>query len=131
MLVICILDNLIIIFSKSFEGMVMNLKIEFLRMRKVYLKMNLKKYILFKRKIKYLEHLISSASINADPEKISVVKDWPIPRNKKHLQILREFCSYYHRNFYKRISFNSKTALYAYRKSNKIYLGRKVLILIN
>jgi len=57
-------------------------------MRKINLKMNFKKCIFFRREIKYLGHLVSSAAITrckTDPEKISVVKDWPIPRNKKYL----------------------------------------------
>jgi len=44
-------------------------------MREVNLKMNPKKYILFKKRSKIFRHLVSNAGIITDPEKISVVRD--------------------------------------------------------
>jgi len=46
--------------------------------------MNPKKYILFKKRSKiFRTNLVSNAGIITDPEKISVVRDWSIPRDKK------------------------------------------------
>ncbi|XP_071652203.1 uncharacterized protein [Temnothorax longispinosus] len=36
--------------------------------------------------VKYLGHIVSSGGVTTDPEKISAVKDWPIPHNKKQLR---------------------------------------------
>jgi len=47
------------------------------------LKINPKKCVFFNKKIKYLSHIISAESIATDSKKISAVKDWLIPQNKK------------------------------------------------
>ena len=40
--------------------------------------------------IKYLGYVIDSARIHVDPEKVQILKDWPIPQN---IQELRSFLS--------------------------------------
>jgi len=79
------LDN-VIIFGKNFEKMVENLKKVLSRVREVNLKINSKKYIFFDREVKYLGHSISAAGISTNNNKITAIKEWPIPRNKKHLR---------------------------------------------
>lgn len=44
---------------------------------------NLKKCILFARKVRYLGHIVTSGGVTTNPEKISAVRDWPIPHTKK------------------------------------------------
>jgi len=51
------LDN-VIIFGKTFEKMVKNLREVFLLLRKVNLKLNPKKCVFFKRVVKYSDYLI-------------------------------------------------------------------------
>jgi len=60
----------VIIFGKTFEEMVKNLREVFLLLRKANLKLNPKKCVFFKRKVKYLGYLISGKGISTDPEKI-------------------------------------------------------------
>lgn len=48
-------------------------------------------------------HVVSSDGVSTDPEKISAVKDWPTPHNKKQLRSFLGFCSYY-RKFIKGFS---------------------------
>lgn len=84
----------VIVFSKTFEEMIKNLGKVFLRFRSANLKINPKKCSLFGRKVKYLGH-VSEEGISTDPEKISAVKDWPIPQNKKQIRSFLGFCSYY------------------------------------
>ncbi|XP_011859544.1 PREDICTED: uncharacterized protein LOC105557028 [Vollenhovia emeryi] len=85
----------VIIFGKTFEQMLHNLKKVFLRIREVNLRVNPKKCVLFARSVKYLGHVISSEGISTDPEKISAIKDWPQPYSKKQLRSFLGFCSYY------------------------------------
>jgi len=61
----------------------------------VNLKINPEKCISFSKNVKYLGHIISAEGITTDPEKISAVKDWPVPQCKKQLRRFLGFCSYY------------------------------------
>lgn len=85
----------IIIFGKSFEEMLKRLKQVFLCLRSSNLKVNPKKCFFFKKEIKYLGYLVSEKGIATDQEKISAVRDWPVPRTKKQLRSFLGFCSYY------------------------------------
>lgn len=96
-----------IVFSKTFEEMLSNLREIFLRFRSAGLRINPKKCFLFGRKVKYLGHVVSGQGVAIDPEKISAVKDWPIPQNKKQVRSFLGFCSYY-RKFVKGFSLIAK-----------------------
>lgn len=85
----------IIVFSKTFEEMMANLRLIFLRFRSINLKINPKKCSFLKRQVKYLGHVVSECGISTDPEKISAVETWPIPRTKKQVRSFLGFCSYY------------------------------------
>jgi len=87
----------VIVYSKTFTGMLENLREVFLRFRKANLKINPKKCSLFSRKVKYLGHIISEKGIATDPEKTSAIKSWPVPKNKKQVRSFLGFCSYYRR----------------------------------
>lgn len=75
--------------------MLTNLREVFLRLLAANLKLNPKKCSFFRRKVKYLGHVISGDGITTDPEKISSVQEWPISRNKKQVRSFLGFCSYY------------------------------------
>jgi len=51
--------------------------------------------------------VVSREGIKTDPEKISAVRDWPIPRTKKQVRSFLGFCSYY-RKFVKGFSLIAK-----------------------
>jgi len=65
----------IIIFGKNFEEMFQNLKRVLSRLWEVNLKVNPKKCILFRQKVKYLEHVILSEGISTDDDKIAAVNN--------------------------------------------------------
>lgn len=87
----------VIIFGKDFSEMLKNLKLVFQRLKLANLKVNPKKCVFFGKKIKYLGHVISAEGVSTDPEKITAVKNWPVPHNKKQLRSFLGFCSYYRR----------------------------------
>jgi len=93
----------IIIFGKNFNEILNNLKMVFLRIRSVNLRINLEKCILFEKHVKYLGHIVSLKGVTTDPEKIAAVKEWPIPYTKKQLRSFLGSSSYY-RKFIKGFS---------------------------
>ena len=55
---------------------------------------------LLKKSVHYLRHVVSEKEIEADPEKVKCIRDWPIPMSSKELC---QFVSmaYYYRKFVK------------------------------
>ena len=90
------LDDLII-FSKTFEEQVDRLKKIFQRLREVNLKLSPKKCEFFKKKVRYVGHIVSSEGIEPDPQKIDKVKDWPTPTNPDEVRQFLGFVGYYRR----------------------------------
>jgi len=110
----------VIIFSGSFEAMLNRLRQVFLRLRSANLKLNPKECPFFKREIKYLNHVVSEKRITTDPKKISTVKEWPAPRNKKQVRNFLGFCSYY-RKFVKGFSLIAKP-LFSLTENVRVHL---------
>ncbi|PIK42074.1 Transposon Ty3-I Gag-Pol polyprotein [Apostichopus japonicus] len=67
------------------------------RLERHNLKLKPSKCQLFRKKVRYLGHVVSSEGISPDPEKIRAVKDWPLPRNEKELRGFLGLTGYYRR----------------------------------
>ena len=65
------------------------------RLQNANLKLKPSKCILFQDKVKFLGHVVSQDGILTDPDKITAVQTWPIPRNSKELKSFLGLCSYY------------------------------------
>ena len=85
----------IIIFSRSFEEHVENLKEVFERLKEANLKLSPKKCHFFKKQVKFLGHIVSENGVSTDPSKIQAVKDWPVPKNVKEVRSFVGLTSYY------------------------------------
>jgi len=114
----------VIIYSDSFEGMLSRLEQVFARLRSANLKLNPKKCSFFKKEIKYLGHVVSKEGIKTDLEKISAVRDWPIPRTTKQVRSFLGFCSYY-RKFVKGFSLIAKPLFSLTENSTKFVWTEK------
>ena len=55
-----------------------------LRQHRLY--MNMDKFSFATNNIKYLGYVIDSAGIHVDPDKVQILKDWPIPQNIHELR---------------------------------------------
>lgn len=75
----------IIVFSKSFKEQLDNLRQVFQRLRVSKLKLSPQKCVLFQKEVSFLGHIISPKGIDTDPENISDIKEWPVPKNVKEL----------------------------------------------
>jgi len=57
----------------------------FFRLRSANLKLNPKKCSFLKKEIKYLGY-VSEKGVSTDEEKISSVRDWPVPRTRRQVR---------------------------------------------
>ena len=87
----------IVVFSKSFEEHLTRLEAVFQRLHQAGLKLKTCKCHFFKQSIKYLGHIISAKGVHTDPDKISTVRDWPVPISAKELLSFLGFVGYYRR----------------------------------
>ncbi len=87
----------IILFSTTVDEHIAQLQAIFTRLKEAGLKLKPKKCCIFRRKVKFLGHVVSDRGIETDPDKLSAVKDWPRPQNLTELRSFVGFCSYYRR----------------------------------
>lgn len=95
-MVLLYLDD-VIIFSKTYEEHLQHLEEVFTQLAKSGLKLKPSKCHLLKPKVKYLGHIVSSEGVNPDPEKVQVVRDWPVPKTVKEVRSFLGFVGYYRR----------------------------------
>ena len=87
----------IIIFSTSFTDHLVRLQLVFDRLREHGLKLKPSKCQFVREEVNYLGHLVSANGIRTDPEKISKVKEWQTPTNRKEVLQFLGFAGYYRR----------------------------------
>ena len=88
------LDDLIV-YGKNLQDHNKNLMDVFSRLRKVNLKLNPVKCDFLKKEILYLGHVVSCDGILPDPEKISVIKKYPVPKSTDEIKRFVAFANYY------------------------------------
>ena len=87
----------IIIFSGTFREHLDRLEQTLLRIKETGLKLKPSKCHLFRRKVKYLGHVISEEGVETDPEKIQAIQEWPLPETVQDLRRTLGFFGYYRR----------------------------------
>ena len=97
----------ILIYSRSYEGHLLHVKLVLELLRKDQWKIKLSKCSFAQRKINYLSHVISEQGIGTDPQKIAAIVEWPVPVNTKELRIFLDLAGYY-RKFVKNNGIISK-----------------------
>lgn len=94
--VIAFLDDLII-FSDTLEQHEDRLMKVLQRISAFGLKLAPSKCKFFQSSVKYLGHVISAQGIHPDPEKISALTEWPLPKTVRDLRAFLGFAGYYRR----------------------------------
>ena len=89
------LDN-ICVFSSSVDEMPDRIALVFGHLKEFNLKIKPKKSFFF-QSVLFLGHLLSKDGILPNPEKVSKVKDWPIPKSAKEVHSFLGLASYYRR----------------------------------
>lgn len=93
----------VIIFSKSLEEHVQHLTLVLQRLREVNLKVQLDKTEFLHKEVAFLGHLVTQDGIKPNPEKISVMKQYPIPISQKEIKQYLGLAGFY-RKFIKDFS---------------------------
>ena len=92
--VLAYLDDILVL-GKDFEDHLNSLELVFIRMRQYNLKLKPSKCSFFHTEVDFLGRTISQEGMTISPSKISAVKEWALPENKKQLQSFVGFCNYF------------------------------------
>ncbi|CAB4010089.1 Transposon Ty3-I Gag-Pol poly, partial [Paramuricea clavata] len=95
-LLLVYLDD-VIVFSKTFDEHLGRLEKVLTRLAQHGLKIKREKCSFLRKEVSYLGYVVSSDGVSTDPDKISVVKNWPVPKTVKELRSFLGFASYYRR----------------------------------
>ena len=90
------LDDLLV-YGKTFQEHLEQLKTVFDRLREVGLKLNPEKCTFCRKEVEFLGFTVSEEGIHTSKSKIQAVNDWPAPKTLKELRSFLGFASYYRR----------------------------------
>lgn len=85
----------VLIFGRTPEEHKYRLQQVLQRIREAGIKLSPSKCSFMKDRVTYLGHVISKNGIETDPEKISKVRDWPLPKTEDQLVSFLGLCGYY------------------------------------
>ena len=91
------LDDIIVL-SSTFEQHLERLEAVFQRLRWANLKLKPSKCKLFQLKVKFLGSLVSERGIDPDPDKLTAISEWPVPKNLTEVRAFVGLASYYRRH---------------------------------
>jgi hypothetical protein len=77
--------DIILIFSNNFEEQLKHLELVFDKLKQANLTLNPSKCHFAKEEVNYLGHILSKSGIQVNPEKISAVSTFPVPKNVKQI----------------------------------------------
>ena len=93
----CIFIDDIIVFGKTYQEHLENLHLVLQRIRDANLKLAAHKCEFFKRRVKYVGHVVSKAGVEIDQQKVEAVVNWPKPTTPEAVRRFLGFVGYYRR----------------------------------
>ena len=88
----------IIVMTSTFEQHLERLNAVFNRLRSANLKLKPSKCKLFQLKVKFLGSVVSERGIEPDPDKLTAISEWPVPKNLTEVRAFVGLASYYRRH---------------------------------
>ena len=87
----------IIVYGRTFEEALQNLRSVLDRIRRAKLKLKTSKCELFRSQVPFLGHVVTRDGIYVNPAKCKAVSEWPVPRRVKDVRSFIGLASYYRR----------------------------------
>ena len=87
----------IIIFGPTFNVHIIRLEKDFARLQQENLKIKLSNCKLGLADVKFQGHIVTADGIGVDPETISTIQDWPLPKYVTQMRFFLGLASYYRR----------------------------------
>lgn len=109
----------VIIFSTSLTEHIQRLRNVFDRLRESNLKIQLNKSEFLRKEVAYLGHLVTPCGVKPNPEKISAIQQYPIPKNQKEIKQFLGLLGYY-RKFIKDFAKITKPLTSCLKKGRKV-----------
>lgn len=85
----------IIVFSSNPESHLERLQRLFDRLREAGLKLKPSKCHILQREVSFLGFRVNNSGVGTDPDKITAIRDWPVPTNLKQSRAFVGLCQYY------------------------------------
>ena len=85
----------VLVYSRTFDADLEHLRLVFDRFREAGLKLKPSKCHFGQKKVKFLSHVISKDGVLPDPDKISPIKEYPVPRSVKDVRAFLGLANYY------------------------------------
>lgn len=111
----------IIVFSTSLQEHMLNLRKVFDKLRESNFKIQMNKSEFLKLETAYLGHIISRDGIKPNPDKISAIQNYPIPKTPKEIKQFLGLVGYY-RKFIPDFARITKPLTHCLKKGNKVTL---------
>ena len=86
-----------IIFCHDAASHIERLEAVFKKLAKTGLTLKPSKCEFFKKRIKYLGHIVSEEGVSTDPKKVETVLNWPVPKTVYDVRSFLGFVGYYRR----------------------------------
>lgn len=87
----------ILVFSTSLQEHIVNLRAIFERLRNSNLKIQMDKSEFLKHETPYLGHIITTDGVKPNPDKISAIVNYPVPKTPKQIKAFLGLLGYYRR----------------------------------
>jgi hypothetical protein len=94
--VVVFIDD-ILIYSKTWDDHLMHISQVLKILQTHHFHVKLSKCSFAQQQLTYLGHIVSSKGVATDPSKITIIKDWPQPKNIKELRSFLGMVGYYRR----------------------------------
>lgn len=117
----------IIIFSTSLDEHIVSIEKVLKKLKEVNLKIQIDKSEFLKKETEFLGHIITTEGIKPNPNKVSVIKNFPIPKTTKEIKQFLGLVGYY-RKFIKDFANIAKPMTTYLKKDNRIDVNNKSYI---
>jgi hypothetical protein len=113
----------IVVFSNSLQEHIINLEKVFLRLRESNFKIQMDKSEFLKLETAYLGHIISNEGVRPNPDKVSSIEKYPLPKTAKEIKQFLGLLGYY-RKFIPDFAKITKPMTQCLKKNKKITLDK-------